>query len=88
MKVSQKVCFRHRPNALVVRWEPRWHRLAETPSAVSNDSRTWKDDRASLGFVKFHRLGVAEVRALVLRRHRLEDEYGDAREKGDFNSSV
>ena len=55
---------------------------------MSNDSRTWKDDRASLGFVKFHRLGVAEVRALVLRRHRLEDEYGDAREKGDFNSSV
>lgn len=63
--------------ALVLRWEPRWERLAEALTNVSKDSRSWKDDRASNGRVKFDRLGVAEVRSLVLVKHKLDDFYGD-----------
>ena len=62
--------MRAEDRALVVRWTCRWERLGEAPRTAVPPG----DDRATIGGkVPLSKLGVDEVRELVLAPHRLSD---------------
>ena len=57
--------------ALLLRWTPRW-----TRRDTSTNAKVASDDRAVAGKVSLDKLSSDEVRALLLRPHRLEEVYG------------
>ena len=57
--------------ALLLRWTPRW-----TRRDTSTNAKVASDDRAVAGKISLDKLSSDEVRALLLRPHRLEEVYG------------